>query len=239
MGLRASCVLTGLMGLASLAVPVAAVAATVLHYQISMGNENHRETGLEKTVWIGEACSRQDEGSISLIIDYRTDRVAVLFHDEFFYVETGRPFAATEILPKEFFGGVVANGFTLFVEPEREPQETSYKWPCVPFALTLVSVMSEADIAVCMAKDVPGVDLEKYSELLFVERFGLHFDATAVSELRKLQGVVISWGGEMELPEYSIETKVVLDSVTDEPLPEGSCEIPEEYEKRRRLPEVP
>ncbi len=224
--------------LIALAFPFLAEAATVLHYRVSFGNENYRETGVQKTTWLGKECSRQDEGPVSLIVNYRTNKVSILLHGDAVYVETERPFRVQKVMPKAFFDGALSNGFTFLVEGGEEREEELYQWPCDRFRLSTLSAMAENEAEICLASGLPGVDMEKYKEIFFIERFGVQFDDEAVRELRKLRGVLISSRSTIEMSEYSVEIEIVLEAITEEPMPEDICEISEEYEQRAHLPEV-
>lgn len=231
-----SCAVAGLIAFAAWA--SVAEAATVLRYHVSMSNERHGETVLERTIWIDDSCSRQDEGPVSIIIDYRSDTVALLLHEQSIYVRTERPFAATQVLPEVFFRGVEANGFTLLVEPDGEREKTSSTWPCDPFQMTQISVMNEVESEVCVAKDLPGVDVDKAAELFFVERFGIHFDDDSIRQLGKLHGVLISLHSKLEFPEFAFEQAILLESIGEEPMPKDACTVPEGYERQRFLPPI-
>jgi len=206
--------------------------ATVLRYKTIANGTVLDDPGLRKTVWIGERCSRNDLGIMSVIVDYVEDRVIVLLPAKMAYVETPRPLEPTTVLPQEYISMLRNSGMTVEVEDLDLYDEDTYPWPCDELSMEIFSLSLEAYGELCLNRELPGATDPKYAEIQLLGHLTLFFEPAAVDEFREAtSGIVVASDVYFVTTQGMISTIHVLEAIDQEPMPAGTCSIPPGYRR--------
>lgn len=187
--------------------------------------------------WIGDGQFQHSTPALTIILDWKQDKMFLLYHKSKTYVETALPLDMTKIMTEQQIAMLKMWKISATVTPANETKKIG-QWDCTGYDVTsvvgMMSMKARNWAATVVAFDYTFFQ-EKIYPALFQATMGQKVDEQTLSEFLKIKGFSISQEITFLMGESSFRMTTLVEEITEKAAPAGIYVVPADYRKTETI----